>query len=133
MKNCKGFTLIELLAVITILVILSLIIVPIIDKNVKKSKEDIYSIQIENIRMAGINYFSDNIFIRPDEDDYCSVYLDELVSLGYMSGNAINPKTGNNFSDNYVQITNNGNSDRDSFNYLVCPDETGCENYKGCS
>ena len=63
--NKKGFTLIELMAVITILVVLSLIIVPIVDKNVKRSKEDMYKIQIENIRMAGQGYFSDHISSKP--------------------------------------------------------------------
>ena len=39
MNKKNGFTLIELMGVVTILAILSLIIVPIIDKNVKKSRD----------------------------------------------------------------------------------------------
>ena len=69
--NRKGFTLIELMGVITILAILAIIIVPLVDKNVKESKENIYAIQIENIRMAGEDYYVDNILLRPDVEYWC--------------------------------------------------------------
>lgn len=132
--NCKGFTLVELMAVITILVILSLVIVPIIDKNIKRSKQEMYDIQIENIRMAGVNYFSDNLFLRPSSNSYCSISLDSLISSGYMSSNVRNPKTGESFDNLYIQIINSGDSDRDSYNYLVCPLEDGCQDVsQSCS
>lgn len=124
--NNRGFTLIELMAVITILVVLSLIIVPIVDKNVKRSKDDMYKIQIENIRMAGVGYFSDNINSRPVINDYCSVSLDTLVSDGYINDDVTNPKTGESFGELYIQIKNVG-TNRDVFDYLVCPIESGCE------
>lgn len=124
--NRKGFTLIELMAVITILVIISLIIIPIIDKNLKKSKDDMYKVQIENIRMAGEEFFFDNISSRPDVGDYCFISLDSLVRQGYISADVVNPKTGQSFDYIYVQIKNSG-SDRNVFSYLVCPIEDGCE------
>lgn len=124
--NKKGFTLIELMAVITILVIISLIIVPVIDRNVKKSKDDMYKIQIENIRMAGQGYFFDNILSRPKAGSHCSVSLQVLVSEGYLSGDVVNPKNGESFGDVYIQIKNTG-TNKDVFNYLVCPIESGCE------
>ena len=124
--NKKGFTLIELMAVITILVIISLIVVPIVDKNVKKSKDDMYKIQIENIRLAGQGYFSDHIVNRPTNGNYCSVSLQVLANEGYISGEVINPKTGVSFSDIYIQIKNTG-TNMDVFNYLVCPLESDCE------
>ncbi len=128
----NGFTLIELMAVITILVILSLIIVPIVDKGVKRSKDDMYKIQIENIRMAGLGYFSDHIVNRPKIGNYCSISIDVLVSEDYMSGDVVNPKTGEPFGDIYVQIKNIG-TNKDSFDYLVCPIESGCEDIiKNC-
>jgi len=119
----NGFTLIELMAVITILVILSLIIVPIVDKNVKRSKDDMYSIQIENIRMSGMGYFSDNIDKRPREGLYCSISVDTLVSEGYMSDAVVNPKNGLSFDNLFVQIINNNGR----FNYLVCPVDSDCQ------
>jgi len=125
--NKKGFTLIELMAVVTILVILSLIIVPIVDKNVKRSKEDMYKIQIENIRLAGEGYFSDNVSSRPATSSFCSVSIDTLVSQGYISGDVVNPKTGESFGQVYVQIKNTGISNRNIYSYLVCPIESGCE------
>ena len=122
----NGFTLIELMAVITILVVLSLVIVPIIDRNVKKSKDDMYKIQIENIRMAGEGYFSDHISSRPISGGYCSISIDILTSEGYVSGDVVNPKTGEAFNNLYVQIKNTG-TNRDVFSYLVCPIEDNCE------
>lgn len=125
--NKKGFTLIELMAVITILVILSLIIIPIVDKNVKRSKDDMYKIQIENIRMAGLGYFSDNVSSRPGIGSFCSISISTLVSQGYISDDVVNPKTGESFGNIYVQIKNTGTSSRNVYSYLVCPIESDCE------
>lgn len=131
--NRKGFTLIELLAVITILVILSLIIIPVVDTNIKRSKQDMYNIQIDNIRMAGVNYFTNNMSMRPDRGEHCSISLDFLVEEDYMSDDVVNPKTGESFNNLYVQIQNNG-TEKDSYIYLVCPDESGClETLTSCS
>ena len=124
--NKKGFTLIELMAVVTILVVLSLIIVPIIDKNVKRSKDDMYNIQIENIRIAGEVYFSDNLVIRPKLGEYCSVSISTLTSQGYIGNNVLNPKTGRPFENLYVQIKKSGTTN-DVFSYYVCPVESECE------
>ena len=55
-KEKKGFTLVELMGIITILVVLSLIIIPIIDKNIVDSKDSMYVVQIENIKIAGKLY-----------------------------------------------------------------------------
>lgn len=125
--DCKGFTLVELMAVITILIILSLIIVPIVDKNIKRSKQEMYDVQIENIRMAGVNYFSDNMQLRPNFNNYCSVSLDSLILDGYMSSDIYNPKTGESFENLFIQIINSGDSDHDSYTYLVCPLEDDCQ------
>ena len=120
--NKQGFTLIELMAVIIILTILSLIIVPIIDKNIKKSKDEMYLIQIENIRLAGINYYSDFIILRPKNEQSASVSLSFLIENDYID-EVINPKTGTEFTDVSVKITNNNGK----YSYLVCPLEDGCD------
>ena len=123
--NSRGFTLIELMAVVTILVIVSLVIIPIVDVNIKKSKNEMYSIQIENIRMAGQNYFSDNINLKPGTNSSSFVTLDLLVSNEYID-EVTNPKTGRPFSENiYVQLLNRNGS----FYYLVCPFDSDCEPY----
>ena len=120
MKNNKAFTLIELLAVVTILTILSLVITPIIDKNIKKTKEQAYKTQIENIRMAGISYYSDNILLKPTESTPLTITLSELINQGYI-GQVKNPKTEQPFEQNiYVEFKNTNGK----FEYLVCPLES---------
>lgn len=127
MKKKNGFTLVELMAVITILVIISLIIIPIIDKNVKKSKQNMYNIQIDNIRMAGQNYYTDNVSLMPINGNYSFVKLDFLIEKGYINKNIKNPKTGEPFTEEiYVQLLN----DEGTYKYSVCPFEESCEGYQ---
>ncbi len=121
----RGFTLVELMGVITILAVLSLIIVPIVDKNLKRAKDDMYSIQIENIRLSAENYYSDNILLKPSDGNYSFIKLDKLISENYMDSNVKNVKTGEPFSDVYVQLENKGGA----FIYKVCPLEGECEDY----
>ena len=118
----RGFTLIELMAVITILAILSLIIVPIIDKNIKKSKEQMYKIQIENIRLAGMNYYSDNINLKPKNNETTEISLMSLISEDYI-GEVKNPKTNQAYTENIVVRVTNING---KYTYLVCPLESNC-------
>lgn len=125
--NKKGFTLVELLGVVAILVILSLIIVPIVDKNLKKSKDDMHIVQIEQIRLAAENFFSDNYDLRPDTGDYCSISVSNLILMDYLSEDITDPADGSSFDDTFVQIMNVGNSNRDAYTYLVCPFEDDCE------
>ena len=127
MKNKKGFTLIELMAVVAILAILALVITPIIDKNIKKSKTKMYNAQIENIRMVGKNYYTDNPSLIPLNGNYSFVKIESLVNLGYMNGNIKNPQTGREFEEEiYIQIFN----DDGTYKYSVCPMEEDCEEYE---
>ena len=99
--------------------------VPIVDKNIKQSKEDMYNIQIENIRMAGKNYFVDNILLKPVNGQYAYVSLEQLVDLDYI-GEIKNPKTGMQFDDTiFIQLFN----DNGSYIYSVCPIEDNCTSY----
>lgn len=121
MKNNKAFTLVELLAVVAILTILSLVITPIVDKNIKKSKEKAYLTQIENIRMAGMAYYSDNILLKPIENTSTTITLQQLINEGYISNKIKNPKTGEPFSESiYIELKNTNGK----YEYLVCPLET---------
>ena len=120
MKNNKAFTLIELLAVVTILTIISLVITPVIDKNVKKSKDQTYKAQIENIRMAGEAYYADNILLKPTENTSSTITLEQLINEGYISNKRNNPKTGKPFTENiYIELKNTNGK----YEYLVCPIE----------
>ena len=124
MRKPNAFTLIELLAVVTILTILSIIITPIIDTKIKASKDKMYRVQIENIRMAGEAYYSDNMLLKPQEDLYSSISLTQLISEGYIGGNIKDPKTGNILDGQLtVQIQNNSST----YEYYVCPIEQECK------
>ena len=118
----KGFTLVELMVVVAVLGVLCLIIVPIVDKNIKRSKDDMYKVQVENIRLAGMNYFVDNISLRPKSGDSSSVSLASLISGGYISS-VVNPKTGSPFTESLMVVVNNNNG---VYTYLVCPIEDSC-------
>ena len=56
----KGFTLVELLAVIIVIAIISLIIFPVVTKQIAKSKQDLYNVQVENIIKAAKDMVLDN-------------------------------------------------------------------------
>jgi len=125
--NKRGFTLIELMAVVTVLAILSLIIIPIVDRNLKKSKDDLHKIQIENIRLAAKGYFSDHIDKRPINGRKCSILLSDLISNGYISSELVDPRTDEPFTGYSVQISNIGTDGKDVYSYHVCPEESACE------
>ena len=48
--NNKGFTLIELLGVVAVLGIIAIITVPVINRSLSQSKENLYDVQIEQIK-----------------------------------------------------------------------------------
>ena len=101
----KGFTLIELLAVITLLGLLSLIVVPVVDKLIKNSQDDLYETQISNIEMAAKNWASENIFSLPDSG-YIDKTICDLERSGFLDVDIKNPKTDELFyKDSYVRIT----------------------------
>ena len=85
MKN-KGFTLIEILGVITLLALLSTIIILSVNKSLKKSKETLSEIQIEEIKSAAAMWRTDNIELIPNTG-YYSITLQELQNEGYIKEN----------------------------------------------
>ena len=58
----NGFTLVELLGVVTILAMLGMIIVPVINKVITDNKNELYEVQIRNIKSGASNFVSENIF-----------------------------------------------------------------------
>ena len=120
MKNKSGFTLVELMGVIAVLAIISLIAIPVVEKNVKKGKEEARKVQIQNIQLAAQNWVSDNkttmvnYFITCEKEDEtlpCNtkiMTLQELITEGYMDNETlIDPVTSNqiNLDTSYVEIT----------------------------
>ena len=90
-----------------------------------KVKDNI-NVQIDNIRIAGMNYFSDNEHKKPRSGAYSFVKLSELIEDGYIKADIKNPKTGRPFDEDiYVQILNYYGD----LSYKVCPIEEDCEDY----
>ena len=103
----KGFTLVELLAVITLLGLLSLIVVPVVDKIIKDSQEDLYQTQINNIEAGAKNWAADNVFSLPEENGkHVDKTICDLEKEGFLEIDIKNPKTDELFyKDSYVRIT----------------------------
>lgn len=121
MERIKGFTLAELMGVIVILGILAIIVVPVVDKNIKKGVKVTCKTQEHSIIEAAKNYHSDsagNIGVDSDcetKGGICQVSIRELVSSGYLKGSnenntevsPINPATNEPYDEgSFVQINN---------------------------
>ena len=95
----NGFTFIEILGVITLLALLSIIVLTVVDKNLKDSKSTLSDIQVENIKSAASMWRTDNIELIPD-NGYYVVTLGELISSGYLKDDVINPSDGRIYDRN---------------------------------
>ena len=96
MKHMRnGFTLIEMLGVITLLALISVIIIMVIDKNLKDSKNVLSSVQIENIKSAASMWRTDNISSVPAEGYYVMT-LGDLIDSGYID-DVVDPKNNESF------------------------------------
>lgn len=95
----KGFTLIELLAVIAILALLGSIIIPIINKDISRSRETLYQQQIKNIETAARQYGASHLGELPSSssDEDIKITLQTLIDGGYISDGIVNPKTRQKF------------------------------------
>lgn len=110
----RGFTLAELMGVIVILAVLAIIIVPVVDKNLKKGRNVTCKTQEKSILEAAKNYNSDNITQCENKGDVCTITVRELVKSGYLEGSStttddppINPGTDEPYeNETYVQISN---------------------------
>lgn len=120
----KGFTLIELLGVVTILAMLGMIIVPTVSKVVSDNKQQLYDVQIRNIKSCASNFLSDHVLdLDIPNNSSLGVKLGTLESLGYIDSDVVNPITKVKFSsDLIVLITNNNNN----YTYVVCDGSVNC-------
>ncbi len=127
----KGFTLIELMGVISILAILAIIAIPIVEKNVKKGKEDADKIQIQNIKLAAENWVSDNkaeivnYFFNCEQEDPDVPCITKILTLQFLVDNGyIDNETLKSFATDedinletsYVEITY---ISKNNYNYEV--------------
>lgn len=118
MARLKGFTLAELMGVIVVLGILAIILVPVVDRNLKKGKDTTCKTQEKTIIEATKNCISDSTLdycgSKCDEKgEECQVKVIDLVKQGYLEGSdnneksPINPATGEVYNeDTYVSVYN---------------------------
>ena len=103
----RGFTLIELMAVIVVLGIISVIVIPAVDRFIRSSQYASYDVQIDYIKDAAKNWAADNYNRIPDNNlESITIYLSQLKTEGYISENITNPLTKTLFSnDTTIVIT----------------------------
>lgn len=116
----NGFTLIEILAVITIIGVVSLIAMPVVQKNINNSKEQAYNTQIDMIEKAARDWSSENLMYLPELDgDSIHITLYTLMSLGYIEDSLINPLTDKYFdTETVITITKDKNKYKYDINVI---------------
>lgn len=109
MKN-KGFTLVELLGVIVLLGLLGVVIIPKVGDSITNSKNQAYSVQVENIKKGVKDFLIDNTYVMTDNETI-TLKLGVLKQGGYLPINIKNPITKKNFSnESLITIKNNNNN-----------------------
>ena len=120
MNNKKGFTLIELLAVVVVLSVIISIAVPVINTQLKKSKEKAYQTKLEIIAKQAKQYAQEEEdFLYESSLRYngyvCNkITVSELVNAGYIDANdkdlfdgskeVINPNTGGSMLNEQIMV-----------------------------
>lgn len=126
MINMKknGFTLIEILAVIIILGVISLIAMPVVTNSLKESKDDLYDVQISNIRESAKTWAADNINTLPTEaNESVIVTLKTLQEDGYIDEEIKNPKTNELFSTTGTCVKVSYTGKKYTYNVLLTDSE----------
>lgn len=119
----NAFTLTELLAVLVIIGVLVLMIMPTIDKTMKKIKGNLYDLQIENIRTGARNWAAENIIILPEhENEIITLTLGQLKIGNFIAKDISNPKTNQLFPNDMEIIIKKIVND---YEYLVIEDSGG--------
>ena len=93
-KNKNGFTLIELLAVISIIILLTLLIYPVVNKVIDNNKQKLYNQQIIKLEKISEDWIIENMGVLTKTTNYI-LTLGELEEKHFIETADINnPKTG---------------------------------------
>lgn len=121
----KGFTLAELLGVIVILAALLLISIPVVDKIIKQSQEDLYNKQIDSIKLAMNLWISDKC--KLNEGESITLTLSQLKEEGLVEFDITNPITKELFPNDMILTIENKEG---QLEYNVSDEGTNIENYE---
>lgn len=121
----KGFTLAELLGVIVILAALLLISIPVVDKIIKQSQEDLYNKQIDSIKLAINLWISDKY--KLNEGESITLTLSQLKEEGLVEFDITNPITKELFPNDMILTIENKEG---QLEYNVLDEGTNIENYE---
>lgn len=124
----NAFTLVELLLVITLLGLLSLLIIPNINKLVNSSKDKLYVSQVKSIEDAAENFITD-YYDEISSLNKFTIDLKLLKDLAYVENVVKNPKTEKYFSDDCL-ITFNKINNKYQATLFPVDSETISENTK---
>lgn len=123
----KGFTLVELMSVIIILGIISIIIVPIVDKSIKEGRAKLYDSQIKTIELAAKDWVSDNSIKAPrNNGEAITLTVLQLKAAGKLDFNLVDPTSEKMFSENLeITITRSNKT----YLYVVHDKDTNGDTY----
>ena len=123
----RGFTLVELLAVITILGILAVIVVPTVDRQIKKFKNDSYQQQVTMIELVAKNWGVDHRLELPTvEGELYYLKLEDLVTQGFLKDEDIIDPRNNQQMNGCILV--NYDAAKDNYDYQY--QETPCDSLK---
>ena len=129
MKNKNGFTLIELLGVIAVLGIIIAIAIPAMSGLINKAGDSYYKSMEKSVKLAGIDYFTDNKNLLPSVGNDQKVNLKRLVDLNYIED--VKDKKENNcdYDKSYVIVEKEKHKDSKNiiYEYTSC---LKCDDYK---
>ena len=120
----KGFTLAELMGVIVIMAAIALIIIPVVDKQIKDGKNEIYHDAIDSIK-SSMNLFMSDKKIQSNESMTVTLY--QLKQAGLIDLDVKNPKNGELFPNDMLIIATNENG---VINYTVDVEGSNKINYQ---
>lgn len=114
--NKKGFTLAELMGVIILMALLALIIIPVVDTQIKEGKKEVYQEAIDAIKSSLDLFMTDK---KLNNNESMTITLYQLKSLGYVELDLKNPTTGKFFPNDMKIIIKNENG---IISYDINPD-----------
>lgn len=106
----NAFTLAELLGVIVVLGLIAMITIPAVNQSIKRYRQDMYQIQLDNIVTAAKSWGADHLLELPNvEGASIQITLADLQKEGYLKPDIKNPIDKRPFNEEAkINITKTG-------------------------